>query len=300
MSSIIFGGNIPDLPIRADSSPQGTEGLFWPVGNMDMFEDNYNTYDLGTAYEILKKIHAKHLREKRKDKSCKEPKKKTPVSSEISYEDISGKPEQKRPSMQPYIAPTGKPEQKRPSMQPYIAPTGKQEQPPYIAPTGKPEQKRPSMPPYIAPTGKPEQPPYIAPTGKPEQPPYIAPTGKPEVKPEQKRPIPEKEIEYVELKYLINNYNNYMNFIIDIYNRLVESYNSLEVASGCNGPVKPKVTVQKYTTYTPLTLETTYVPHYDFVDKFHQILIKNADELFVSLKKLVEVASVELTKTTCK
>ena len=97
-------------------------------------------------------------------------------------------------------------------------------------------------------------------------------------------PIP--TIKYVELKYLIFNYNNFMNIIVDIYNSINNDYNK---GFGWDSP-KLK--------YELLVVDETYVPYYSFIDNFHKLLIKNANELYNALLLLLNIPNFKIKK--CK
>jgi len=94
------------------------------------------------------------------------------------------------------------------------------------------------------------------------------------------------KIKYVELKYLINNYNNFMNMVIDVYNGISKDYNK-----GFNLNLINLV-------HNPIILDETYVPNYSFVDDFHKLLITNADEIYYNLLPLLNIPKFEVK--SCK
>jgi hypothetical protein len=91
----------------------------------------------------------------------------------------------------------------------------------------------------------------------------------------------DKDIQYIDLKYLINNYNIFMNTVVEVYNRIAEIYNS---------GLKWTLPIHNY---NELTLDETYIPYYPFVNDFHQQLIKNADEIYKKIILILEVPKFE-------
>ena len=94
------------------------------------------------------------------------------------------------------------------------------------------------------------------------------------------------KIKYVELKYLINNYNNFMNMVIDVYNGISKDYNKVF-----------NLNLIKLV-HNPIILDETYVPNYSFVDDFHKLLIANADGIYHSLSSLLNIPKFEVK--SCK
>jgi len=81
-------------------------------------------------------------------------------------------------------------------------------------------------------------------------------------------------VTYIDLKNMLDNYNNFMYIVYELYNGSIRSYNK---HFGWN---------LKELKHDPIKLEPTVVPYIDAVDQLHQNLVNNVNQIYDKLPKL--------------
>ena len=94
-----------------------------------------------------------------------------------------------------------------------------------------------------------------------------------------------ENVKYIELQDFINNYNNFMNMTIDLYNNISSNYNN-----------NFNFNLQKLN-HNPLIIEKpTLLPYYSFIADFINLLSTNANNLYNELLPLLSVPKLKMKK----
>ena len=91
---------------------------------------------------------------------------------------------------------------------------------------------------------------------------------------------PVTTVSYIDLKNLIDNYNNFMHIVYELYNNSIRSYN------------KHFNFNLKELSYSPIKLEPTVVPYIDAIDKLHQNLVNNVNTIYDKLYIIFELITI--------